>query len=375
MREFLEWAELASAGQRATAVRALARGYLEQDGDERTEIEAALGMFLDDPAPEVRMALAETLAESAEVPRYIMVALAADLPDIAEYVLSCSPVFSERELTDIAAGAMEGLQVAIALRPEVSSAVAAALAEMGGPIACSALLANRGATIARISFTRIAERFGDDADVRETLLERADLPPETHQYLVRMVGKALGAMPLVASQVPAERLQRLTRDACERGTIAIAAETETEELPALVEHLRVTEQLTTGLLLRAICAGNVTFFETALAVLARVPETRVQRLVRSGRLSGLRAIYASAGLPAGAFQAFVAALETLRDIGGEGGETDRYRATVRIVDAVLARYAEITDGEKNELVAMLRRLAAEQARDAARTYARTSAAA
>jgi uncharacterized protein (DUF2336 family) len=321
------------------------------------------------------MALAEALADSTRMPRYMAVALAADLPDIAEYVLSCSPVFSERELTDIAAGALEGLQVAIALRPELSTAVSAAIAEMGGPIACSTLLANRGATIARISFMRIAERFGDDAAVREALLERRDLPPETHQYLVRMVGDALGAMPLAMSQVPQERLQRLTRDACERGTIAIAAETETRELPALVEHLRVTGQLTTGLLLRAICAGNVTFFETALAVLARVPETRVQRLVRSGRLTGLRAIYASAGLPSGAFQAFGAALETLRDIAAEDREPDRYRATVRIVEAVLARYAEITDGEKNELVAMLRRLAAEQARDAARTYARARVAA
>jgi hypothetical protein len=106
-----------------------------------------------------------------------------------------------------------------------------------------------------------------------------------------------------------------------------------------------------------------------------VPETRVQRLVRSGRLTGLRAIYASAGLPAGAFQAFGAALETLRDIAAEDREPDRYRATVRIVEAVLARYAEITDGEKNELVAMLRRLAAEQARDAARNYARARVAA
>jgi uncharacterized protein (DUF2336 family) len=374
MREFMEWAETATAEQRATAVRALARTYLE-DGDERSEIEVALGMFLDDPSAEVRMALAEALADSTRMPRYMAVALAADLPDIAEYVLSCSPVFSERELTDIAAGALEGLQVAIALRPELSTAVSAAIAEMGGPIACSTLLANRGATIARISFMRIAERFGDDAAVREALLERRDLPPEAHQYLVRMVGDALGAMPLAMSQVPQERLQRLTRDACERGTIAIAAETETRELPALVEHLRVTGQLTTGLLLRAICAGNVTFFETALAVLARVPETRVQRLVRSGRLTGLRAIYASAGLPAGAFQAFGAALETLRDIAAEDREPDRYRATVRIVEAVLARYAEITDGEKNELVAMLRRLAAEQARDAARTYARARVAA
>lgn len=375
MREFLQWAESAPAPLRARAARSLARDYLCSDGETRAAIEAVLTMLLDDPASEVRMALAETLADRPKVSRHLMIALAADVPDIAEYVLSCSPVFSERELTDIAAGAMEGLQVAIALRPSVSSAVAAALAEMGGPVACSALIDNPRATIARISFNRIAERFGNVAEVREAMLERRDLPAETRQYLLRQLGEALGSMALIKSVLPAERLDRMTRDACERGTIAIAAETETQDLPALVEHLRVTEQLTTALLLRSVCAGNVTFFEHALAILAHVPASRVQRLVRGGRLSGMRAIYASAGLPQGAFPAFAAALDALRAIANDDADTDRYRATARVVDAVLKRYADITDGEKNELVSMLRRFAAEQARDAARDYARSSAAA
>jgi uncharacterized protein (DUF2336 family) len=166
-----------------------------------------------------------------------------------------------------------------------------------------------------------------------------------------------------------ERAVSITRDACDRATVALAAETETDDLPALVEHLRVTGQLTTALLLRSVCAGNVALFEVALSALARVPLHRVASLVRAGRLDALRAAYGRAGLPAVAFDAFAAALGTWRRISEEG-ESDRYRATQRMVDAVLTRYAAISDGEAHELATMLRRFAADQARDAARDFAR-----
>jgi uncharacterized protein (DUF2336 family) len=187
--------------------------------------------------------------------------------------------------------------------------------------------------------------------------------------LVLRLSDALGNLTVVRAFLPAERVQAVTRDACDRATVAIAAETEQEELPALVEHLRVTGQLTTALLLRAVCAGNVAFFETALAILARAPEERVASLVRAGRRAALRAIYAKAGLPALAFDAFTAALDTWRRFDAQGAAAeDRYRFTRAVVEAVLERYSAITDGEMNELAAMLRRFAADQAREAARAY-------
>ncbi len=59
----------------------------------------------------------------------------------------------------------------------------------------------------------------------------------------------------------------------------------------------------------------------------------------------------------------------------EGGPRDRYRFTKHMVESVLARYRHITDGEMNELTGMLRRFAADQAREAARDFARAASAA
>ena len=332
-------------------------------------------VLLDDPAPDVRFALADALGASNGAPRQILLALAADQVRVATHVLSRSPIFIDPELVDIAAASEEALQVAIASRYAVSSAVSAAIAEVGDPSACRTLIANPGAEIARISFRRMAERFGDDPEMREALLARENLPTDVRLMLIHRLSSALSNFVVVRSWVPEDRVREVTRDACERATVALAAESETEELVALVEHLRVTEQLTTALLLRAVCAGNVAFFEAALSVLAHVPEARVASLVRAGRVAALRSVYDRAGLPAVAFEAFVAALEACRKVGEEGGPRDRFAFTKYMVEGVIARYRDITDGETNELMAMLRRFAADQARQAARDYVRDAAAA
>jgi uncharacterized protein (DUF2336 family) len=372
VREFLEWIDRAPPGRRAEAAHALARAFLHSkvDADTRSAMEAAITVLLDDPAEAVRFSLADALAASPEAPRHVIIALSCDAPEIASVVLARSPLLIDAELVDIAAAGAPPLQVAIARRPRVSGGVAAAIAEVSERDACLALVENAGAAIARISFRRMAERFGEDGEIRAALMRRSGLPVDVRQMLIRRLGDALGTMMIAHAWAGEERAIAVTRDACDRATVALAAETESDELPALVEHLRVTGQLNTALLLRAVCAGNVALFETAVAVLAHAPVERVASLVRAGRTNLLRAIYDKAGLPAVAFDAFAAAIDTWRRFAEEGGRGDRYGVTRRVVEAVLARYTNISDSEVYELATMLRRFAADQAREAARDFAR-----
>ncbi len=332
-------------------------------------MEAAMTLLLDDPAPEVRFALADALSNSVDAPRHIVLSLVADQSDTASLILSRSPLFLDSELVDIVAAADELLQAAIARRPAVSTAVAAALSEVGELDACVDLLDNPGADVAHISMMRIADRFGEDCEIRDAMFARDDLPIDVHQHLVRRLGDALGTFVSEREWVSEDRIRRITSEACDRATISIAAETATEELPALIEHLRVTGQLTTSLLLRAVCAGNLAFFEAALAVLAGMPEERVSGLIRAGRDSALRAVYTKAGLPRVALDAFLVAIEVCRTSEPPRAPGERLRFARWVVDRVIERYQGITDGEMSELMAMLRRFAAEAARSAARDYA------
>lgn len=372
VHEFLDWLDTAPASRRAEAAHALGRAFLhaEVDDDARGRMETALTILLDDPSPVVRFSLADALAASPDAPRNVILSLATDHIDIASLVLSRSPVLLDAELVDLVATMVEPLQEAIASRPVLSAGVSAAITELGEAQACRILLDNAGADIARVSLERLAQRFGSDDEIRAVLLERPGLPVEIRQALVRDLSRALGVLAFSRAWLGEDEADRITRDACDQATASMAAETPHEDLVALAEHLRLTEQLTTSLLLRTLCVGNIDFFAASLSVLSGLPGRRVRSLVLDGRSSSLRAVYDRARLPAFAFEAFAAAASTCRDrAAGDLAPEARYRLTRGVVEEVLGRYEQVGHGELNELRAMLRRFAVDAARASAREFA------
>lgn len=372
VRDFIGWLETASTAQRAEAAHALARSYLyaDVDRDALERMETSLTILLDDPSPQVRFALADALGGSPEAPRNLILSLVQDRQDIAVEVASRSPVLLDGELVDLVATMSVPLQEAIAGRPVLAPSVGAAIAELGGPLCCRILLENEGASIVPMTLSRLAARFGSDPDIRSLLLERSDLPVAVRHGLLRDLGHALGVLVSRRSWLGADRADEVVRDACDDATVAIAAETADEHLAALALHLRDTGQLTTSLLLRALCAGNVSFFAAALSILSGVPEGRVRSLVHDGRAGPVKAIYGRAGLPASAFGAFAAALAACRE--HTALRQPAPHMSRRVVDDVLARQEMTAEGPIGELATMLRRFAAEATRAAAREFVRSA---
>ena len=88
----------------------------------------------------VRFALAEALSTSHLAPIHVVAALASDQPEVAAMVLVRSPLLSDTDLIDRVALGSEEIQCAIALRPQLSATVCAAIAEVGCREACEAML-------------------------------------------------------------------------------------------------------------------------------------------------------------------------------------------------------------------------------------------
>lgn len=371
VERFLQWIGTAPVARRAEAAHALARAYLYSplEEEERVGLEAAMTVLLDDPAASIRLSLADALATSDQAPHHIILALAGDQPQIAEVVAERSPLLLDSELVDMVAGSAPSLQTAIARRPRVSRAVAAALAEVAPVEACLALLANGGAQIARFSLDRIVERHGDEPELREALLARDDLPVEVRQALIGRLSRALRELVTERNWLAPERADQALREAAERATIAMAADAPPEVVSALVERLIAAEELTPALLMRAVAAGQVVLFQLALAALSGVPRPRVAALVASGRAANLRALLARAGLPPRTYPAFAAAIDVIRDFDDDDGPTTDYRRATALIDAIVNRYQTEPDRELDQILALLRRFAAEARRAAARSYA------
>lgn len=370
VRRFLQWAQDASPGQRAQGVSALARAYLgtQLDGDGRLDAERVLTQFLDDPSPLVRRAMAEAFARASNAPHHVVLALADDQSDISSIILGRSPILSDSELIDCAAIGDAIAQSAIALRPSLSVAVAAALAEVGAREALISLAVNASVDLPEFSMRRMIERFGFDGELREALLGRRNLPAPLRADLVGATANALGDFVTSCDWLSPERAQRLIREARDQAHVIIAATS--QNAPSgpmqLVAHLRGSGQLTASLLLRALLSGNGRLFEAALAHLADVPQARVEGLMHDWRSAGFAALYRKAGLAEPLLPAFRAAIQALDAPGfaNEGGA----RLSRQKVERVLTACRAMRSTELERLLAVLRRFEAEAAREEARIF-------
>jgi uncharacterized protein (DUF2336 family) len=370
VRQFLQFLQTASPGHRADATSALARAYLHSDlsADDLAAAEGAMVMLLDDPSPLVRRALAEVFASSQKAPPIVVHALACDQPDVAEPILARSPLLPDAELVDCLASGSVDTQTIIARRPLLSRAVSAAIAEVGCAEACLVMLENDGADIAPFSLDRIVERFGHLAPIREALLDRPDLNASLHQALLAKLSQTLAGFVTARHWIKHDHAQHAAREACEKATIALAAETGVDEITDLVTHLRASGQLTAGLVLRALLSGHVLLVETALAELSGMSVERVSSYVHDRALNGFAALYAAAGLPDVAYPAFREAVIAMREgvLLGEAGGPARLKR--RMVERVVAGVAHEMRDDLEPLMALLRRLATEAARDEARMF-------
>jgi CBS-domain-containing membrane protein len=107
-------------------------------------------------------------------------------------------------------------------------------------------------------------------------------------------------------------------------------------------------------------------FEEALAELSGMPLARVSALVHDNTSTGFHALFRRAGLPISTYPAFREAVEALREGGFDPGGTIRLKR--RMVERVLTRCADETDVDIEPLLTLLRRFAAEAAREEARMF-------
>ena len=232
----------------------------------------------------------------------------------------------------------------------------------GRPKTCLVLVENPSAEIAPLSLDRIVDRFGHLAAIREALLARDDLPAPTRQSLVAKLSETLAGFVTAREWLEAERAERVTREACEKATVTLAASSPRGEVQQLIEHLRESGQLNAGLILRALLSGNVVCSSTRSRLVGAAAQ-RVSALVHDRRSAGLRALYERAGLPASTYAAFHEAVEAMNDIGPMEGPDGSVRLRRRVVERVLARCADGGIGDREPRCwPLLRRFAAEAAR-------------
>ena len=252
----------------------------------------------------VREALSANLKSSKHLPRSVALALARDIDAVALPILESTVVLDDEDLVDLVRTVPESKQTAIARRSGLSERVTDALIETDNHVVVRTVVANNGAALSESTLTRVVERYGDAADIHTPLTYRSHLPLTVAERLVAKVSDQLKEYLVTHHELSGDTASELVLRARERATVNLIGPHSTEEdLDKLVAQLDRNGRLSPSLMLRALCVGDMPFFEVALAKLADIPLVNARFLIHDKGPLGLKSIYDRAKLPAALFPA------------------------------------------------------------------------
>ncbi|MGE3474922.1 MAG: DUF2336 domain-containing protein [Rhodospirillaceae bacterium] len=299
-------------------------------------------LMVRDAEVRVREALSANLRANPRLPHDVAVSLARDVESVALPILSASEVLTADDLVQIinSQGSPSRLD-AIAGRREVDARVSDAIVQNGSETVVAKLLANPGAAIAEPTLHKVVDKYGHSEIVQEPLVHRDTLPITIAERLVTRVAEHLRTHLLSNHKISSDIALELVLQTRERATVGLAMGVSEESLTALVAQLQDNSRLTGSIVLRAICMGNLRFFEHALARLAGLPIDNTRALIHDPGARGLKTIWVKTRLPEGTYPAVQAALSVIAQTELDGRDLDPERYSRRIIERILTQYESI----------------------------------
>jgi uncharacterized protein (DUF2336 family) len=341
-----------SAAVRAEVAHKLA---LDIDNTALSEAEVALAndivrIMARDVEATVRRALSENLRRARHLPHDVALRLANDVEAVALPILSDSPVLTDADLVAIVRQGPSRKQEAVANRDEISEQVSDALITAGSEAAVATLMANASAQIAEAALDTAINRFADSERVKESIVHRANLPATISERLVVMVSDRLQSYLVRHHELPVSLATDLVLQSRERATLYFSLGSSEQELERLVRQMHRNQRLTPLLVLRALCVGDLPFFEMAMAVMASIPVRNARILIHDAGPNGLTSLYEKAGMPRRLLSAVRVAVDVLHGTEFDGGERDRERFRSRVITRILTQFEDLPQEELDYLL-------------------------
>ena len=308
---------------------------------QRKMAEDIFRIMVKDAEVRVREALSQQLKSNSMVPNDIALTLAHDVDTVALPILQFSEVLSESDLIELVKSqdSDPGKRNALAQRSHVSASLADALVETGDGKAVATLVANKGADLTDTTLANVVERYSaTNNEVGAALADRPGLPVTIVERLLNRVSESLRAQLAKRPDLSPEMATSLLIQAREQAVLGIS--NSESDVSKLVTHLHKNKRLTASIILRAVCMGDMRFFETAMATLAGITVENAQMLIYDQGKKGFEALYKKSALPAPLYRAMRAAIDVSADMKLDGEANDRERFSRKMIERILTQYGE-----------------------------------
>lgn len=328
------------------------RGHL--DGAARRIAEDIFRHLARDVEVRVRKALSENLKESRIVPHDVALALAMDVIEVAEPILKSSQILTDEDLVEIVRTKPMTSLVAVAQRQTVAETVSDALVDNGNEDVVVTLVSNRGAEVSPATFEKVLDSYSESDRVKQSVAHRDKLPVKLAERLVTMVSVHLQQHLVTHHELPPAVASRIIAQSREKATLELLSpQSNAVDVDELVKQLHDNRRLTPTIILRALCTGDIAFFEAAMARCANVSAINAHVLIYDAGSLGLHELYRKTGLPEAMYPAIRVAVNVTREMTYDGEANDRERFRSRMIERFLTQFEGIDVANLEYLLARI----------------------
>lgn len=318
---------------------------------ERKLAEDIFRLMVVDVEIKVRQILSECLKNSKDIPHDLVQKLINDENSVSIPFIKYYEGLSDRDLLGIINAQNVDKQKAVAQRRNLSGDVSDYIVNKCNQDVVVTLISNNSATIRENTFQNIIDKYKDVNEVKETLVNRDELPITVITKILNSLSEDLQKRLILMHNLPVDVASDIIEKVREKATLKVSAEFSSDkQIEALVRELYSSNKLTPSLVVRSICMGDLKFFEYALVYLANLPITEVRKILYNSQVDFVvRNLLRKAFIPKNLFPAVFSALKVIKDIRFDMRKSNAQTFTHKVIERILSYANAEEDFDKKDV--------------------------
>ena len=286
----------------------------------------------------VREALSESLKTCKNLPSDIVKELINDVDSVSMPFIKYYADLSQEDIISIIDSQNLNKQKAVAMRTGLSENISHYIAENCSEDVVGVLVSNETAHIKDQTYDVIVDRFPQSETIKKNMVYRSELPVSIIEKIVHSLSDELLRHLVLTHNLPNDIACDIVEQVKEKTTLKISEEYSSDKkIEELIHELYTSNRLTASLVVRAICMGDLKFFEYALVYLSNTPILEVRKILFSNSMDFMiRNLLRKAYIPKSMFPAVFSALKVIKDIRFDYKKNDSKSFAHKVIERILS---------------------------------------
>ncbi len=286
----------------------------------------------------VREALSDSLKNNRNLPSDIVKTLINDTETVSLPFIKYYSDLTQEDIISIIDAQNVNKQKAVAMRKNLPGDISQYIAEKCPEEVIGVLISNESAQIEENTYHLIVDRFPESENIKQNMVYRSELPVSIIEKIVYSLSEELQRRLVFNHNLPNNIASDIVEQVKEKATLKISEEYSSDkQIEELIHQLYTSNRLTSTLVVRSICMGDLKFFEYALVYLSNTPITEVRKILFNTSMDFMiRNLLRKAYIPKSMFPAVFSALKVIKDIRFDYKRNDSKTFAHKVIERILS---------------------------------------